>query len=87
MPTYVVESYFPRGRADQVADVAAGVRRAAQELASEGSAVRYERMDFLAEDELCLHFFEAVSREIVARVAERAGLVCDRVVETTTSHG
>lgn len=87
MPTYVVESYLTRHRAERLGETAGFIRRAAEELSSAGSPVRYERWDFLAEDELCLHFFEAESAEAVSKALERAGLVCERIVETASSGG
>ena len=74
MPTYVVESYLTRLSAERLGETAEVIRRAAEELSSAGLPVRYDRWDFLAEDELCLHFFEAKSAEAVAEALERAGL-------------
>jgi hypothetical protein len=87
VPTYVVESYLTRPRAERLGETAEVIRRAAEELSNAGAPVRYERWDFLAEDELCLHFFEAESAEAVAHALERAGLVCERIVETVSSRG
>ena len=87
MPTYVVESYLSRQRAEQLGETAGVIRRVADELTSAGSAVRYERWEFLAADELCLHFFEAESGEAVAQALEQAGVACERIVETVSSGG
>jgi hypothetical protein len=87
VPTYVVESYLTRYGAQRLGETAVVIHRAAEELSRAGSAVRYEQWDFLAEDELCLHFFEAESAEAVAEALERAGLSCERIVETVSSRG
>jgi hypothetical protein len=87
VPTYVVESYLTRLSAERLGETAEVIRRAAEEVSSAGSPVRYDRWDFLAEDELCLHFFEAESVESVAQALERAGLSCERIVETVSSRG
>jgi Protein of unknown function (DUF4242) len=85
--TYVVESYLTRYRAENLGETATVIRRAAEDVSRAGSKVRYERSDFLAEDEFCLHFFEAESAQAVAQALERAGVVCDRIVETVSSGG
>jgi hypothetical protein len=85
--TYVVESYLSRQRAQHLRETAGVIRRVADELTTAGSPVRYERWEFLATDELCLHFFEAESGETVAQALERAGVVCERIVETVSSRG
>ena len=85
MPTYVVESYLTRSSAEHLRETAGAIRRATEELSTAGSPAQYERWDFLADDELCLHFFEAESAEAVAGVLERAGLVYERIVETVSS--
>jgi hypothetical protein len=85
--TYVVESYLTRHRAENLGETAAVIRRAAEELSRAGLPVTYDRSDFLAEDEFCLHFFEAESAQAVAQALERAGVACDRIVETVSSDG
>jgi hypothetical protein len=87
VPTYVVESYLARPRAESLRETTRILRLTAEELSRAGSQVRYERCHFLAEDELCLHFFEAESAEAVAEALERAGLSCERIVETVSSRG
>jgi hypothetical protein len=87
VPTYIVESYLTRHSAERLAETAGYIRRAAEELSSAGSLVRHERWEFLAEDELCLHFFEAESAEAVAQALARAGVGCERIVETVSSGG
>jgi hypothetical protein len=87
VPTYVVESYLTRQRAEHLAETAGVIRLAAGELTAAGSPVRYGRWEFLPDDELCLHFFEAESAELVAQALARAGLSSERIVETVSSGG
>jgi hypothetical protein len=87
VPTYVVESYVARRHAERLAETAASIRQAADELSGARSRAHYERWEFLPGDELCLHFFEADSAEAVRQCLERAGLTCERIVETVSSGG
>ena len=82
MPTFVVEAYEARGRgAEALSGLEERARAAAAELSRSGSRVRHVRTTFLPEDELCLHVFEASSREAVLEAARRAGLPDARVTE------
>lgn len=81
MPSYLVESYLPRARADELRDAAERARLAAEALASEGRAVRYLRSTFLPVDEVCLYLLEAESAEVAGEAMERAGISFERVVE------
>jgi Protein of unknown function (DUF4242) len=82
VPTYVVEAYEPRGRgAEVLSGLEARARAAAIELSTSGSPARYVRAIFLPEDEICLHVFEAPSREVVREAARRAGLTEARITE------
>jgi hypothetical protein len=60
------------------------VRRSAGQAAiAEGSAsARFRGALLLPGDELVLCLFDAASREEVKRTSERAGLPCERVIET-----
>lgn len=80
MPSYLVEVYLPRSRADQVGATARRAHAAAEELAHEGVSIRYVRTTFLPSDEMCFHFFEAPSEEVVEEASDRAGLGRGRVV-------
>ena len=82
MPSYLVESYHPLARSEELLEAAARARRAAQGLLAEGKRVRYLRSALLVGDELCLHLFEADSASLVSEASERAGLSAERVVET-----
>lgn len=83
MPSYLVELYLPRGRKIEEAVVAA--RRAAEAAADGGTPIRYVRSLHLAEEETCLHMFEAPTREAVVEATRRAGLEGARVTEAVES--
>jgi hypothetical protein len=80
MPRYLVETYVPRGRDDELEALARAIREAIAELDAEGVVVRYVRTTLLPDDETCFHVLEAVSAEAVERVCRRAGLDGVRVV-------
>jgi hypothetical protein len=81
MPSYLVESYLARTRADELATATSLARRAAAAMRSEGIPVRHVRSTFLAEDEVCFHFFEAPSVEAAGEVSRRAAIAYDRITE------
>jgi len=80
VPTYMVEAYMPRSHAQEAHAAGRRARAAAEEIAREGTAVRYVRTTFLPDDETCFHFFEAVSASAVEEVSRRAELGRARVV-------
>jgi hypothetical protein len=80
MPSYLVEAYVARSRADDARGAALRARKAAEQLSREGTPVRYVRTTFLPEDETCFHLFEAPSAEAVGEVSRRAGLGWARIV-------
>ncbi len=80
MPTYLVEAYVPRSHAQEAHAAARRAGAAAEELAREGTAVRYVRTMFLPDDETCFHHFEAVSADAVEELSRRAELGRARVV-------
>ncbi len=80
MPRYVVEAYVPRSQAQDIRAAGRGARAAAEELAREGTPVRYVRMLFLPGDEMCFHIFEAASQEAVGEACRRAGISSGRIV-------
>jgi hypothetical protein len=82
MPSFIAESYLPRSRRAEVPSLAERARRAAETLAGNGCDVAYLRSAFLPEDEMCLHWFDASSSEVVAEVASVGAMEWDRVVET-----
>lgn len=61
--------------------------RRAREAARESSDVRFVRVMFVPDDEMCFLVFEAESAAAVARLAEQALLPIDRVVRAELGHG
>jgi hypothetical protein len=60
-------------------------RSSAEELARNGTRVRFEGSTHIPEDERCFFTFEAPSGRVAALVAQRAGLEPLRVVEAASS--
>ena len=81
MPSYLVESYLPHGRSEELEAAAARARSAARAVSAEGGRVRYLRSALLPGDELCLHLFEADSAALVSEAIEIAAIAAERVVE------
>lgn len=80
MPSYLVEVYLPRSRADEARATARRAQAAAEELSSKGVPIHYVRTTFLPDDETCFHLFEATSADTVEEVSRRAGLGHGRIV-------
>jgi hypothetical protein len=78
MPNYCLELYLPHGSAARIEEAAADAQRAA----AGGRRVRYLRTTYLADDETCLHFFQAASVEHVTDAARRAGLTTGRITRS-----
>jgi hypothetical protein len=74
VPSYLVELYLPRSRADEARAAGQRAGAAAAELSGEGVPVRYVRTTFLPDDETCFHVFVADSAQAVEAVALRAKL-------------
>lgn len=75
MPTFLVESYEPRGRA---LETEAWTRAAAQ-----AGGLTYVRSIFTPQDEVSLHIFESPSRDRLALALADAGLGEVRITEAT----
>ena len=82
MPSYLIESYFPRARATEIEDLTRRAMEAAEGLAREGKDVRYLRSSFLPEDEMCLLWFEAPTPALASEAGRRAQLDFDRIIES-----
>jgi len=80
VPTYLVETYMPRSRAEQARAYGRRACVAAEELSDEGVPVRYVRALFLPADETCFLLFEAASAVAVEAVSRRARLGGARIV-------
>jgi hypothetical protein len=85
MPSYLVETYLPRGRAGERTARTRRARSAADELTREGTRVRFEHSIHVPEDEICFFVFDAPSGAYAALAAQRADLDPFRVVEAITS--
>jgi hypothetical protein len=76
MPSYLIEGYFPRSRAAELAESVARLR-----AVTEGTQVRHVRSSFLPVEELFLHVLEAESAEAAGEAAGRAGIAPERIIE------
>ena len=85
MPSYLVETYLPRGRAGEWTARARRARAAANDMTRQGMRVRFERSIHVPEDEICFFVFDADSSVDAALVAQRADLDPLRVVEAASS--
>ena len=85
MPSYLVETFLPRGVASERTAREARARAAAAELTRQGTRVRFDRTIHVPEDEICFFLFVASSGREAALVAERAALDPFRVVEAVSS--
>jgi hypothetical protein len=85
VPSYLVETYLPRGGLRKRAAHERSARAAADELAERGTEVRFDRSIHVPEDEICFFVFDAPSSRLAALAAERAGLSPTRVVAAITS--
>ncbi len=85
MPSYLVETYLPRGGSAERCACETRSRSAAEELARAGVPVRFVGLIHVPEDETCFFVFDAPSSRAAARVAELAALDHVRVVEAVTS--
>ena len=85
MPDYLVETYLARGLAGERATRERRARSTAEELAEEGTRVRFDRSIYVPEDEICFFVFDAPSGRDAALAAQRAELDPIRVVEAISS--
>jgi hypothetical protein len=81
MPEFVAERYLSAANAASAARDARSVRSAADQLARDGTPVRFVRSIFIPADETCMYVFEAESIEVVRTVAARASLQVERISE------
>jgi hypothetical protein len=87
MAEFLVELYVSREATGSFELDAERVRRAAEELTSEGTPVRCLRSILVPEDETCLFLYEAVSMEAVREASVRAGLAFERISAAVASAG
>ena len=81
MPSYLLETYISRARADELTETAIRARDTALHLQAEGRGVRFVRSTFVPADELGFLTFEAESADVVGEVATRAAITFERIVE------
>jgi Nickel responsive protein SCO4226-like len=81
MAEFLVELYVSRIDTVGAERGARRARRAADELAREGTPVRYLRSIFVPEDETCFYLYEAATTDVVREAAERACLPVERITE------
>jgi hypothetical protein len=85
MPSYLVETFLPRGAAGERMARERRARSAAEELTRQGTRVRFDRTIHVPEDEICFFVFDARSGREAALVAQEAALEPLRVVEAVSS--
>ena len=85
MPSYLVETFLPRGASGERTARERRARSAAEELTRQGTRVRFDRTIHVPEDEICFFIFDARSGREAALVAQHAALEPFRVVETVLS--
>ena len=85
MPSYLVETFLPRGAAGERTARERRARSAAEELTRQGTHVRFEHTIHVPEDEICFFVFDAPSAREAALAAQRAELHPLRVVEAVSS--
>ena len=85
MPSYLIETFLPRGAPAERAACERRVRSAVQALTQEGTSVRFDRAIHVPEDEICFFVFNAASSRDAALAAQLAGLGPLRVVEAVSS--
>lgn len=81
MPEFVAERYLSAADAATAARDARSAQLAADQLAGDGTSVRFVRSTFIPADETCMYVFEAESIEAVRAVAARASLRVERISE------
>jgi len=85
MPSFLVETFLPRGAAGERTQRERRASNAAEALTREGTRVRFGGSIHVPEDEICFFTFEAPSGRAATLVAERAGLNPFRVVAIEAS--
>jgi hypothetical protein len=85
VPSYLVETFLPRGVAGERTAREHRAHSAAKELTRKGTRVRLDHTIHVPEDEICFFVFDAPSRTDVALAAHLAELGPLRVVEAVSS--
>jgi hypothetical protein len=85
VPSYLVETFLPRGGAGERTARERRARTAADELTRKGTRVRFDHTIHVPEDEICFFVFDAKSARDAALAAQLAQIGPLRVVEAVSS--
>jgi hypothetical protein len=85
MPSYLVETFLPRGGAGERTARERRAQSAAEELTRNGTRVRFDHTIHVPEDEICFFVFDGPSSTVVALAAQLADIGPLRVVEAISS--
>jgi hypothetical protein len=85
VPSYLVETFLPRGGAGERIARERRARSAVEELARRGTRVSFDHMIHVPEDEICFFVFDAPSSRDAVLAAQLAELGPLRVVEAVSS--
>jgi hypothetical protein len=72
MPSYLVETYLPRGASGERTARERRAHSAAEELTRQGTPVRFDRTLHVPEDEICFFIFDARARDRAGGATGRA---------------
>jgi hypothetical protein len=81
---YVAELYLPRPGGRRLAELSRRARAAVEEMAQEGTPIRFRGAVLLSDDETCFCLYEAASADAVREASRRAAMSVDRVVPAVT---
>jgi hypothetical protein len=84
MPEFIAELYFSRTDAAGARRAAGSARRAAEQLAHEGTNVELVRSIFVPEDENCIFIYSADSLDCVRIAAQRSELAFENIAQAAT---
>lgn len=84
MPEFIAEQYFSRTDAAGAHRAASAGRRAAEQLARDGTNVELVRALFVPEDETCIFIYHADSLDSVRMAAERGALAFEHIAQADT---
>jgi len=85
VPSYLVETFLPRGAVGLREMRDRRARSAAEGMTREGTPIGFEGSVYVPEDEICFFTFAAATDADAMLVARRAGLEPLRVVEAIPS--
>jgi hypothetical protein len=85
VPSYLVETFLPRGGVRERRSCERRARSAAEELTQRGTGVRLDQTIHVPEDEICFFVFDAPSSRDAALAAQLAELRPLRIVEAVSS--